>query len=356
MPFVSVTAQQIYDRMKADFNQKMGSANWLSRSFSLITIAVVSMGMAQLYKFLDRIALQLFPDKANEDWFPWHARFYGVDKLIAQPAKFDYTFTGVNTTVIPSGTKLQNDAGVVFLTDEEVEIASGIAEVGITAEISGLNGNIEAETLTLVTSIVDIDDDGTLGDQTQVGRDSETLNDWIARTIQRIQNPPSCGNLKDYERWAIQGGAERVWVYAAEDWLGPGTVGIVVATKALEAMDTSTKTAIAANIEAERPVSASYDVVDPSIKQITFEISITPNTAYFQSEIDDAIEEIFLIQSIPGGTMKLSQIRKAISNTGVDDYEITDILQDEVSIGVANIEQSGVGLSRYNGSTYSELT
>jgi uncharacterized phage protein gp47/JayE len=347
--------------MKADFNQKMGSSNWLSRSICLVLIAVFAGSISLVYGFLNNLFQQLLPTLANEEWFPWHARFFGVNQIVATPAQYTYVFTGVNTTEIPADTKLENAAGVVFLTDELATIASGEAEVGITAQISGTAANIDVTessevTLTLVVSITDIDDEGTITEQTQAGTDSETTDAWKTRLLQRIQNPPSSGNKTDYERWALQGGAGRAWIYAAEDWNGPGTAGVVVATQSLEAVGASIMTAIEEIIEAERPVSASYDLVDPVIKQITFDISISPNTTFFQGEIDDALEQMFLTQSEPGSDLLLSQMQKTISNTGVDDFEITEIYEDLIAIGVANIEQAGIGLSRFNGSTYSALS
>jgi len=361
MPLTSITTQTIYDRMKADFNQKMGSSNWLSRSLCLILIAVFAGSISLVYSFLNNLFQQLIPTLANAEWFPWHARFFGVTQIVATPAQYTYVFTGVNTTVIPADTKLENAAGVVFLTDALATIASGEAEVGITAQVSGTAANIDVTessevVLTLVVPITDIDDEGTITEQTQVGTDSETLDAWKTRLLQRVQNPPSSGNKTDYQRWALQGGAGRAWIYAADEWNGPGTVGVVVATRLLESVGASVLAAIGVIIEAERPVCASYDVVDPVIKQITFDISISPNTSFYQDEIDNALELLFLTQSEPGGTLLLSQINKTIGNTGVDDFQITDIEEDAISIGVANIEQAGIGLSRFNGATYSLLS
>jgi uncharacterized phage protein gp47/JayE len=357
MPLETVSVQTIYDRMKADFDQKMGQSNWLTRSFALILIAVFAGAISLQYLFLNNLFLQLLPTSANLEWFTRHARFYGMPQIVATPAQYTYVFTGVNTTVIPADTLVENDAGVEFFTDALATIASGSATVGITARVSGTGGNIDMTgsatvTLTLVTSIPNIDDEGTVTAQTQIATDSETLDAWKSRLLQRIQNPPSSGNKTDYQRWALQGGADRAWIYAAEEWQGPGTVGVVVATKALEAVSSTVKTAIETIIEASRPVSASYTISDPVIKQITLDISLNPNTAYFQGEVDDALDEMFLTQSEPGGTLLLSQLNKSVANTGVDDYEITDIEEDGISIGVADIEQSGIGLSRYNGSTY----
>lgn len=346
---------EIYDRMRADFDQKMGNSNWLSRSFALVLIAVFSGAIHIMYKFQINIAKQLVPTLANEEWFQWHARFYGIDRVIATPAKYDYTFTGIDSTVIPAGTEVETESGIVFATDEEVIISSGEAEVGITAAISGTSGNIEVSTLNLVSPISGVDDEGIVGDQTQIAVDTQTLDDWKSALSQRLRNPPSSGSKSDYERWAIQGGAEKVWVYGIEEWTGSAAVGVVVATKALEPVSIGVKTIITEVIESYRPAAASYEVVDPEVSQVKFDLSISPNTTYFQDAVDLALEELFLFQSEPGGTLLLSQIQKSLGNTGLDDFVINDIVVDEVSIGAANIVQSGIGLSRYDESLFSGI-
>jgi uncharacterized phage protein gp47/JayE len=341
--------------MYADYVEKMENSNWASRAFGKVLIAVFAGAIYVLYGFLINIAKNLIPNLADEDWFGWHARFYGIDRIVAIPAKFEYTFTGVDTTVISIATQVQTESAVVFETDAAVTIASGSALADITAVESGTAGNVTVTTMSLVSAIPNVDTVGSMGDQTQTGVDTETLGQWQAALLQRLRNPPASGNRTDYERWALSAGAGRVWVYDVDEWTGSKAVGVVVATNSLELCDLAVKTAIIAEIEAERPVSAGYEVVDPILRQITFEISIDPNTADFQDLIDTALTDMFVYQSNPGGTLLLSQIHKAIANTGIDDYEITDILQDGASIGVANIVQAGIGLSRFDGATYASL-
>lgn len=65
-------------------------------------------------------------------------------------ALLEVTFANASGAVllVPRGTRLISDEGIVFLTDEDLDVpAEGVAVVGATAEFPGEPGNVDANTL-----------------------------------------------------------------------------------------------------------------------------------------------------------------------------------------------------------------
>jgi uncharacterized phage protein gp47/JayE len=362
MPFERPSIETIYGRMKADLEQRLDHTNWIFESMLLIALVVFAGAIYLVYGFLVRLSKELFFTTADE-FVPWHHQLWGLPEKDANKASTGengYRFTGVDATVIDRYTEVQTAGGVVFRTDEEVTITSGSALVGLTAKVKGSEGNVESSTMTLVSPIIGVDSEGTVLVQPTGGTDAETVDEGIARLLQRTRNPPGSGNRGDYERWALEvSGVGRAWTRSATEWKGAGTCAVIVATSDLSIVDAQTRTAVTEYIEDRRPIGADVDIVDPVPVSFGFEISITPDTSSLRSAILEALGELFLTTSQPGGTLEISKIRKAISTTSVEDYEITDTNRNGVSLGsVRNLETELLELAQLSetNTVFSELS
>lgn len=368
MSFDRPTLLIIYTRMKADLEQRFSNTSWASRSLALIIIAVFTGGIYLCYGFLRRLAKQLFFTTALDSYVKWYGRKYGLPRKNAEFSVGTVRFTGVDTTAIPQYTEVETADGVIFRTDTAAAISGTYIDVDITALDSGEDSNVQTATMTLVTPIVDIDDEVSVisyfeltppfsRSGTNSGVDEETKAEHITRLLQRTQNPPGSGNIADYERWALEiSGVGRAWGYDAEDWLGAGTAAVVIASAELEVVAAATKTEVETYIESVKPLGASIDVEDPIPSEIDFGISITPNTSTFQSLINTALTNIFIVTSSPGGTVLLSDMEFAIKSTGINDFEITTISINGISMGTpGNIVSVGLNLSRFKSATYAAL-
>lgn len=361
MPFDRPDIYTIYARMKTDLEQRLNHTNWLSRSVILVMLAVFSGAIHLAYGALVKLSKELFFTTADL-FLDWHAQLYGLPRKDAEYAATGdggYKFTGDDDTVIDEGTEVQTSDGIVFLTDSEVTIASGEAIVGLTAKLAGESGNIESDTMTLVTPIGGVDSEGIVLIQPTGGTEQETNDDLIFRLLQRTRNPPGSGNIGDYQRWALEvSGVGRSWTKSAENWKGAGTAAVIIATSSLEIVDAQVRLAVTDYIESKRPIGADVDIEDPVPIACGFALSITPNTELIRNSIAEQLNLIFLLDSSPGGTMLLSHIRKAVATTPVEDFEITEIYKNSVAHGVSNIESSFLELLRFDESTtvFSELT
>lgn len=364
MSFTRPTVSTIYGRMKADLEERLGNTNWFSRSLALILLAVFAGAIYLCYGFLIRLSEQFFFTKASTEFLDWHARLYGLTRKAAGYASKSIEFTGTNGKVIEEGTRVKADitsfrstVQIQFETTEEVTIASGVAEATIQAVESGTDSNCEVDTVSLINPIDGVDTAATVLEDLEAGTDQETNDELIVRLLQRTQNPPGSGNKRDYERWALEvDGVERAWGLGAEEWLGVGTCGVILANSTLEPVGSTILADAVEYIDTKRPVGADVDVRDVTNKNVSIIVSITPNTEETQADIGEALAEVFIVDAYPGGEMLLSHIRKAISNAGIDDFEITDIEVDSVSVGVIDLVNTGVNVFRFYSATYSELT
>jgi uncharacterized phage protein gp47/JayE len=341
--------------MKADLESqlKQGSwvkqINWVPESLLLISTAVAAGGIHLLYGYIQQLSRELFFTTASDEFLPWHAQLWDRPKLPAVKATGELRFTGTDTTTIPSGTQVQTENGTIYVTNESGEITGGQIDIEITAAISGTSGNVETETMELVSPIIGVDSIATVLVQPNGGVDQETNSALVARLLQRTRNPPGSGNKGDYQRWALSvPGVGRVWVRGADEWLGAGTVGVIVASDVLEILDSSTHDAVADYIESVRPLGADVDVVDPLPSDCGFSISISPNTESIRSAITSKLREIFIVDANPGGTMLLTHINKAISSTAVDNFEIDEIRKNGTPITLGDITSTGLELLRFD--------
>lgn len=76
----------------------------------------------------------------------------GVTRNPAVKATGVVEFTGLDTSVIPAGSKVETSTGVQFETDEEVVISGTTIDADITAIVSGTSGNVSADTIIIITT------------------------------------------------------------------------------------------------------------------------------------------------------------------------------------------------------------
>lgn len=367
MPLSRPSLETIYSRMKADLESRLKQSmwvdqiNWVAESLLLISTAVASGGIHLLYGFLVQLSKELFFTTASEEFLDWHAQLWNRPRLPATKSVGEVRFTGTDTTLIPAGTEVQTPDGTIYTTDSGAVITGGIADVDITARVAGADGNVESETMELVSPIVGVDSDVEVLTQPNGGVDQESNKSLVARLLQRTRNPPRSGSPGDYERWALSvPGVGRAWARSAEEWYGAGTVGVIIASKSLEVVDAAIHDAVEDYIldRDRKPVGADVDIVDPTPVDCGLNIGISPDTTEIRTDISAKLLEIFIVDANPGGTILLSHLRKAISSTAVNDFQITDITKDGSSYGVDDITSATLELLRFSEAytVYSELT
>jgi uncharacterized phage protein gp47/JayE len=173
-----------------------------------------------------------------------------------------------------------------------------------------------------------VDVDGLTG-----GFDIESDDELRARLFQRLQNPPAGGADHDYERWALEvAGVTRAWVEPL--WLGGGTVGVFIAADNAPGgpiPDQALVDAVQAYIDERAPVTATVYALAPVAVALDLTLEIAPDTAELRAAIETEIEDMLQDEAVPGATLYLAQIHRAIAAAeGWTNYTLVSPVADVV--------------------------
>ena len=139
MPLERPTLAQLVDDVRADLKARFSIFGAiLRRSFLNICATVWAGAVHLLYGFLAWLAQQLFADTAEREYLLRIASLYGITPTPATFAAGTVTLTGVDTTLIPSGTVLVRDDEATYTTTAAGTITGGTVSVPVTADLAGL--------------------------------------------------------------------------------------------------------------------------------------------------------------------------------------------------------------------------
>lgn len=325
MPFDRPTPSQILDRIQAEMDIALpGGFSRLRQSVEGILARVVAMASHELYGFINWIFKQVFVTTAESEYLEYHhGGTWGISRKQPTSATGIVQFTGVIGSVIPAGTLMTRGDNVQFTVDAEVTFVAATANVDVTATIAGAGGNsVIGAKLSLASPVSGVQTEGTVQDDgsgagLSGGTETEGDDDYRARILERIQNPPQGGSENDYVRWMKEvAGVTRAWAYPNQ--LGLGTVvGIFV-------MDNKVGSIIPSAGEVadvqdyvddpiRKPATAEITIVAPTAVPLDLEIHITPSTAAIKAAIEEEIKDLIRREAVPGGTLYKSRINEAIS-------------------------------------------
>ncbi len=220
--FESMTFDFIIEKMLGEV-----SSEFDKREGSIIydALAPAALELAQLYADLDCVLNQVFADTADREYLIRRAYERGVIPYEASCSRVKAVFN------IDVGLGSRFNLGDVNFAAAEYE---GTDENGyyvyiLECETAGTAGNITG-------TLIPIDNISGLSyaaaeEITVYGDDEEDTEDFRERYFDSINNIAFGGNIADYkEKVKAMDGVGGVKVYRADDWLGAGTVKIVITT------------------------------------------------------------------------------------------------------------------------------
>ena len=347
--FTRPTLTELAERTRSDINSGLPGADARLRRSFLGVLARALAGLAHgLYGYLEWIALQSVPDTATGSGLNSWGRVWGVSRKLATKSAGTVTLTGVNDSVIPSGTEIIRSDGVEFVTTAEATIATGTAAVAVTAAVPGVAGNTSAAVqMTLVSPVSGVNAAGVVaaGGLTG-GADVESDAEYRERIVERIQRPPQGGSMNDYRRWAREvAGVTRAWVVGGE--MGAGTVTIrfmMDNTYPTGIPESADVTAVQAYIDepSRRPVTAEVFVAAPVAVGLDITITgLTPNTAAVKVSVESELRDMIRRVAEPGGTIPVSKIWEAISIAAGEEKHVVTIPSADVTHDTGEIATLG---------------
>lgn len=278
-------------------------------------------------------ARQWMPDSADDETMILrHASIWGVEPRAATKAVGSVTVEGVAGTVLASGIVLASTATTTYVTTSGGTIAAG-GTVIVTAEAitAGSAGNLESGVqLSTVAAYPEISKI-TVATAFAGGADDETPEEVQVRYLQRIREPPMGGSSADYKAWV--GNVASVYaVKVVEDWIGRGSVGLVIALKnddGTPRVPTELElTAIGSYIGAQdsqtgvRPVTARVIPLAAELVEVPASVRLRPDGALTRAAVQAAYDRFIATigdeddienESPIGATIEPSRISEAIS-------------------------------------------
>lgn len=344
MPWTRPTLAQLVERISTDISGRLLDGAELAASSVLGVLARVTAGAVHLlHGFQAWMADQLFVDTAEAEYLDRHALIWSVTRKAAVRATGPVTFTGSDGVTIPAGTMLQS-GDLLYVTDADVDIASGSATAEVTASSSGAASNLAAgAALTLAEPIAGAQSSATAGTGGITGGADEEADDALrARLLTRIQEPPQGGCASDYEAWALQvSGVTRAWVYPQR--LGVGTVGLTFVMDNAPSIipDAATVAAVQDHLDEVRPVTADVTVFAPSPVAVDISLSVSPDTAAVRAAIEAELSDLFARTAEPEGRLYLSQINEAVSIAPGEEDHVIHAPAADVVMGAGQIAVLG---------------
>lgn len=278
-------------------------------------------------------ARQWMPDSADDETMILrHASIWGVEPRPAKKAVGSVTIEGVAGTVLASGIVLTSTATNTYVTTSGGTIAAG-GTVTVTADAvtAGSAGNLETGVqLSTVTAYPEISK-VTVATAFAGGADDEKPEEVQVRYLQRIREPPMGGSSADYKAWV--GNVASVYaVKVVEDWIGRGSVGLVIALKnddGTPRVPTELElTAIGNYLGAQgsqtgvRPVTARVIPLAAELVEVPVSVRLRPDGALTRAAVQLAYDRFIATigdeddmqnESPIGATIEPSRISEAIS-------------------------------------------
>lgn len=222
-------------------------------------------------------------------------------------------------------------------------LSGSVLRVPIACSSAGAVGNADDGTsLILVTPVNGLPSSG-VADTLTGGFDTEELETWRARVIERYYWTPQGGADGDYVVWAKEvPGITRAWTY--RHWMGTGTVGVMIASSDLinPIPEESTETAARQHIWPLAPVAGSdLYVFRPVAHTVDFHIRVTPDTPEIRAAITAELRSFLLRDGYPQGELKVSRISEAIS--GANGEYSHQLLAPVDNISIAKNELAVLG-------------
>ncbi len=263
MPFETPSLPVLIKRTQSDL-----AGDSLRQSDAQVLARTLGGAAYGLYGYLDWIAEQILPDKADESTLERIAALrLNQPRKPAQVATGSVSFTATAGAVLDVDTLLQASDGRTYKVTAARTTVSGGNTTTIAALDAGSLGNADAGlALNPVQPIA-----GVVGNSFVVlapglsgGVARESLESLRSRVIRSYRVIPHGGSASDYETWALEvPGVTRAWCRGG--LLGPGTVTVfIMRDEDPQPVPNDEQLAeVQAYIEPLRPVTAEVHVQRP---------------------------------------------------------------------------------------------
>lgn len=344
MPFVRPTLQEINNRIQTGIESRLfGKTALLKRAVLRILSRVFAGVIHTCYGYLQSLIDQFFVTTATGSFLERLGKMWGISRKAASFATGEAVFTGTISETLPVDTRIQSGQGIEYGTTVATFFDSGSKTIEIQAVEAGEDANLTVTTPVIfdfVSPVPNFNDTATVNDNITGGVNEETDEDLRDRILFRIQEPPMGGNATDYIRWTTSiEGVDQAWSYPLA--YGPGTVAIAFTAEGTDPIPSSALISnVTGYLEEQKPVGANVTVETITVAQFGYVIYINPINTEFEAAIEANLESLLYAQK-PGALVRISQVRGAISASGITDYDITLFQVNGVNKPVSDFQLLG---------------
>ncbi|WP_339429512.1 baseplate J/gp47 family protein [Pseudomonas taetrolens] len=325
MPYIAPPFETIRTRALREIRSLIPDADITSDSDNFVrasSVAAVAEGIHQQAAWTAR---QIFPDSADFEELKEHAATRNVYPKSATTAGSTVALTGAAGKTLPAGSQARHiSSGIVFETTAAATFGDdGTSVAPVTTRDSGsaLNGLEGAATLTSPPLGVD---SACLLAALKGGTDDEKQESLLARYLDVLRNPPSGGNVADYQRWALSvDGVSTVLVIPKRR--GGNSVDVVI-TSAGGPSSANIIAACQAYIGTVAPAGADVWVFTPAVLSVDLALRLALDTGYTLDDLQGAVESAgaaVINPLMPLETLYRFRLTAAISGlAGVVDFDL----------------------------------
>jgi len=320
-----MTPESIKAGILSFISSQEGAPSTMEGSFAANLAAGAALEIWKALQALNAVVPVAFVDESSGRYIDMEADKLGMTRRPGSTAVATMHLTGTAGAVIPKGTAFCTASGLTFLSEAEVTLeADGTAIVTVIAEAAGAAYNVAAGAIDRMhVNLADLT--GYTNEAAVGGSDAESDAALFARLDARRKRPSTSGNVYHYEQWALEvPGVGAVQVTPRAN--GPGTVGVLVVDAAMEPAAETITAAVAAHIEAERPVGVAVSVTAPTALDVTVAATMTldgsTTKAAVQTELETRLGAYLRTLVFRGSAVLLSQVTYLLmSIPGVLDYQ-----------------------------------
>jgi len=316
MPFETPSLPVLIKRTQSDL-----ASDSLRQSDAQVLARTLGGAAYGLYGYLDWIAEQILPDKADESTLERIAALrLNQPRKAAQPASGSVSFNASAGAVLDVDTLLQSSDGRTYKVTTARTTINGLNSTTIAALDAGSVGNAQAgmtlmpaqPILGIVANSFTVLAPGLTG-----GVALESVESLRSRVIRSYRIIPHGGSAQDYETWALEcPGVTRAWCRGG--YLGPGTVGLfIMRDDDPQPLPSDAQLAqVHDYIEPLRPVTAELHVRRPEQVPVIYRLSLKPDTTAVRAAVEAQLRDLHNREADLGMPLLVSHIREAISSAG----------------------------------------
>lgn len=194
------------------------------RAFNRVYAIALALAQKALYLFAVDRAKQCLVISADEDGLTVLGEEFRVPRKVAEATILIITLPGTNGVIIPATVSfIGNSNGVRYFPDASATIAGGIATMTVTAEDTGVVGNLNnGEELQIDTQVAGAETTATVQSTDNVGADEELLETWRERILFAERTVNGGSNATDNKKWAEEvAGVSRAFPYSGKPFDDP---------------------------------------------------------------------------------------------------------------------------------------